>query len=302
MSLLETSSQSGVLSYLYFWRYLFLSMRPKQWIKNAFIFAPILFSGNLLNIQLLIRTTEVFVIFCFLSGGTYLINDFVDREKDQYHPRKKYRPIAAGLLSPVLAVTAASVILASSIFLAFVLSWKIGFISLAYMIQTIIYSFYLKQMVLVDVFVIALGFVLRTAAGAAAIMVPISVWLLIAISLLSLFIALCKRRHEIVILDNATAHRGILSEYSLVLLDQLIATVTSATVVVYAIYTFVGAASPQLIYTVPLVLFGICRYLYLTYRQQDSGEPESLIVKDKPLAVTILLWSVICIAILYSPW
>ncbi|MGI6284766.1 decaprenyl-phosphate phosphoribosyltransferase [Neomoorella humiferrea] len=299
MNLLETSGGAQAIMSRYFWRYLFWSLRPKQWTKNAFVFAAILFSRHLLDIPLLVRTIQVFVIFCLLSGGTYIINDLVDRERDRYHPRKKHRPIAAGLLAPLPAAAAAAITLAGSLAWAFALSWQVGLVSLAYALQTVAYSFYFKNMVLVDVFVVALGFVLRVAAGAAAVMVPVSAWLFITVILLALFLALCKRRHELLLLDNATDHRGILAEYSMGLLDQLIATVTSATVVVYAIYTFIGAARPQLMYTVPLVLFGICRYLYLTYHRQDGGEPESLVLKDKPLAATVLLWVAGCFAILY---
>ncbi|MDN5344291.1 MAG: hypothetical protein PWQ18_402 [Clostridia bacterium] len=299
MSLLETTGRAGTIASRYFWRYLFLSLRPKQWTKNAFVFAAILFSRHLLDVPLLVRTVQVYIIFCLLSGGTYLINDLVDRERDRCHPRKKHRPIAAGLLAPLPAATAAAIILAGSLALAFALSWQVGLISLIYALQTLAYSFFLKEMVIVDVFVVALGFVLRVAAGAAAIRVPLSAWLFITVILLALFLALCKRRHELVLLDDAAAHRGILAAYSLGLLDQLIATVTSATVVFYAIYTFIGAARPQLMYTVPLVLFGICRYLYLTYRCQGGGEPESLVLKDKPLAATILLWAASCFVVLY---
>ncbi|AOQ24962.1 decaprenyl-phosphate phosphoribosyltransferase [Neomoorella thermoacetica] len=299
MSLLESSGRAGTVTSRFFWRYLFLSLRPKQWTKNAFVFAAILFSRHLLELHPLVRTIQVFIIFCLLSGSTYLVNDLVDRERDRLHPRKKYRPIAAGLLPPLPAAVAAGITLAGSLSWAFALSWQVGLVSLAYALQTVAYSFYLKDMVIIDVFVVALGFVLRVVAGAAAIMVPVSAWLLIAVILLALFLALCKRRHELVSLDNATAHRGILSEYSVNLLDQMIATVTSATVVVYAIYTFIGAPRPYLMYTVPLVLFGICRYLYLTYRCQGGGEPESLVLKDKPLAATILLWAASCFVILY---
>ncbi|WP_258358471.1 decaprenyl-phosphate phosphoribosyltransferase [Moorella sulfitireducens (nom. illeg.)] len=299
MSLLETSCRAQAIMSRYFWRYLFLSLRPKQWTKNAFVFAAILFSRHLLDVPLLVRTIQVFVIYCLLSGGTYIVNDLVDRERDRHHPRKKHRPIAAGLLAPLPAAAAAGIILFGSLAWAFYLSWQVGLVSLAYTLQTLAYSFYLKQKVLIDVFIVALGFVLRVAAGAAAIMVPVSAWLFITVILLALFLSLCKRRHELLLLDNATDHRGILAEYSMGLLDQLIATVTSATVVVYAIYTFIGAARPQLMYTVPLVLFGICRYLYLTYRRQDGGEPESLVLKDKPLAATVLLWVAGCFAILY---
>lgn len=299
MSLMETSGHAAALTSRYFWHFLFLSLRPKQWTKNAFVFAAILFSGKLLDISLLVRTAQVFIVFCLLSSGNYLINDLADRERDSCHPRKKHRPIASGQLAPLAAAAAAAVILAGSFAWAFALGWQIGLITLAYTFQTLAYTFYLKHMVIIDVFTVALGFVLRVAAGAAAIMVPVSAWLLIAVILLSLFLAFCKRRHELVILDNAASHRGILAQYSVGLLDQLITTVASATIVVYAFYTFQGASTPNLMYSVPLALFGICRYMYLIYRHQGGGEPESLILKDKPLATTILLWSLSCFVLLY---
>jgi len=300
MSLIETSGQSGTLVSRYFWHYFIISLRPKQWTKNAFVFAAVIFSGHLTNVSLLLRVFQVLLIFCLLSGSNYLINDLVDRERDLAHPRKSKRPIAAGLLAPLPAALLAAVILAGSLGWAFILSWQVGLISLAYTLQTTAYTFYLKHMVIIDVFTVALGFVLRVAAGAAAIMVPVSSWLLITVILLSLFLALCKRRNELFLLDeDAAVHRYILGQYNLGLLDQLIATVASATIVVYAAYTFLGTNTPNLMYSVPLVLFGICRYMYLIYRHQEGDEPESLIFKDKPLAATILLWSFNCIAFMY---
>lgn len=299
MSLMETSGHAAAFNSRYFWRFLILSLRPKQWIKNAFVFAAIFFSENLLDMALLVRTTQVFIIFCLLAGGNYLVNDLVDRQRDRCHPRKKHRPIASGKLAPPAAATAAAVILCGSLCWAFTLGWQVGLISLLYTFQTVAYSYYLKHMVIIDAFTIALGFVLRVAAGAAAIMVPLSAWLLIVVILLSLFLAFCKRRHELLILDEAANHRGILSQYSVGLLDHLITTVASATIVVYAFYTFQGTAAPHLMFSVPLVLFGICRYMYLIYRCQGGGEPESLIIKDKPLAITILLWSLSCFVLLY---
>ncbi|NLW07289.1 MAG: decaprenyl-phosphate phosphoribosyltransferase [Clostridia bacterium] len=299
MSLMETSGQAASFYSRYFWRFLILSLRPKQWTKNAFVFAPILFSGNLLDIALLLRTTQVFIIFCLLAGANYVINDLADRQRDRYHPRKKHRPIASGKLAPLAAAAAAVIILSGSLCWSFALGWQVGLITLVYTLQTAAYTFFLKHMVIIDAFTVALGFVLRVAAGAAAIMAPVSAWLLIAVILLSLFLAFCKRRHELLILDEAASHRAILAQYSVGLLDQLITTVASATIVVYAIYTFQGTAAPYLMFSVPLVLFGICRYMYLIYCRQDGGEPESLILKDKPLAATILFWSLSCFILLY---
>ncbi|GFN22312.1 decaprenyl-phosphate phosphoribosyltransferase [Thermanaeromonas sp. C210] len=281
------------------WYYLFLSLRPKQWTKNTFIFAALLFSRQLLEVPLLLRTLQAFAIFCSLSGAVYLLNDIADRERDRLHPRKCLRPLAAGLISPWQAGTAAAFLLVVSLTWAFWLGWQVGVISLAYAALVIVYSFYFKNVVIVDVFVVAFGFVLRVLAGAASIQTRVSAWLLVSITLLALFLAFGKRRHELASLESASEHRGILAYYTLPLLDQLIATVTSSTVVVYALYTSLGTENHSLMLTIPLVLFGICRYLYLLYSHQGGGEPETLILQDKPLAATILLWVVSCFFLLY---
>ncbi|MGB9661882.1 MAG: decaprenyl-phosphate phosphoribosyltransferase [Moorellaceae bacterium] len=279
--------------------YLFISLRPKQWTKNAFIFAALLFSRHLLEIPLLWRTLQTFAIFCILSGAVYLLNDLADRERDRLHPRKRSRPVAAGLLSPWQAGIAAMSLLTVSLIWSFWLGWQVGIISLVYAAQVMVYSFYLKHLVIIDVFVVAFGFVLRVLAGAASIQVPVSAWLLVSVTLLALFLALCKRRQELISWEKASEHRGILAEYSVPLLDQLITTVTSCTVVVYALYTSLGADNQYLMLTIPLVLFGLCRYLYLLHRHQGGEEPETLILQDKPLAITILLWAASCFWILY---
>lgn len=281
------------------WYYIFLSMRPKQWMKNAFIFAAILFSRHLLEVPLVLRTLQTFTIFCSLSGAVYLLNDIADRERDRLHPRKRFRPVAAGLISPWQAGIAAIFLLIIALSWSFWLGWQVGIISLVYAAQVIVYSFYLKHLVIIDVFVVAFGFVLRVLAGAAVIQVPVSAWLLVSVTLLALFLALCKRRQELTSLEKASEHRGILAEYSVPLLDQLITTVTSSTVVVYALYTSLGTENQYLMLTIPLVLFGLCRYLYLLHRHQGGGEPETLILQDKPLAATVLLWIVSCFLILY---
>lgn len=281
------------------WYYLFLSLRPKQWSKNAFIFAAILFSGRLLEIPLLLRGLQAFAVFCTLSGAVYLLNDLADREKDRLHPRKGLRPLAAGLISPRQAGTAAAFLLAVGLAWAFRLGWQVGIISLAYAALVVVYSFYFKNVVIVDVFVVASGFVLRVLAGAAAIQTRVSAWLLVSVTLLALFLALGKRRHELASLERPGEHRGILADYTLPLLDQLIATVTSSTVVVYALYTSLGTENHSLMLTIPLVLFGICRYLYLLYCRQSGGEPETLVLQDKPLAATVLLWITSCFFLLY---
>ncbi|SMB99514.1 4-hydroxybenzoate polyprenyltransferase [Thermanaeromonas toyohensis ToBE] len=279
--------------------YLFLSLRPKQWIKNTFIFAPLIFSRHLLEASLALRTLQTFVLFCLVSGAIYLLNDIADRERDRLHPRKRLRPVAAGLVSPWQAGVFALLLLILGLIWAFRLGWQVGSYTLAYAGQAMLYSLYLKHLVIIDVFLVALGFVLRVLTGASAIQVNVSAWLLASVTLLALFLALCKRRQELGCLEQAVKHRASLAEYSLPLLDQLITIVTSSTVVIYALYTSLGSENQYLMLTIPLVLFGLCRYLYLLHHHQGGGEPETLIFQDKPLGATIVLWVVACLFILY---
>lgn len=290
---LDTPSSLGLIVNL------FRAMRPKQWVKNGFVFPALIFSHQLTNLAMVGLTLQVFVLFCLLSGSVYLINDIVDREKDRLHPKKCRRPIAAGLLPVRHAAIAAVLIATGSIAWAFNIGLAAGVISLLYFVQTLLYSFYLKRIVLVDVFVLALGFVLRVMVGGAAIHVTLSPWLLITTILLALFLALAKRRHEVTLLENPAAHRGILAEYPVELLDQLITMVTACTVVVYSLYTFLSFPNGNLIYTVPFVLFGVFRYLYLIHRRQGGGEPEAMVVRDLPLLIDVLLWLVTTLVILY---
>lgn len=275
------------------------SLRPKQWIKNLFVVPALVFSHNLLHADKLLTTLQVFIAFCLLSSTVYLVNDVVDRERDRQHPRKRNRPIAAGLVSPALALGTAVVLAVVSLGWSFWLRPAVGLVAAVYLTQNALYSFGLKHVVLVDVFVVALGFVLRVMAGGFAIQTPISPWLLTTTILLALFLGLAKRRHEVTSLANPQSHRGILAEYPVALLDQLIGIVTACTVVVYAVYTFLISPGGALVYTVPFVLFGTFRYLYLIHRREGGGEPETLVLRDLPLLIDMLLWACVTFYIVY---
>lgn len=275
------------------------AMRPRQWLKNGFLFAPLLFSGNLFRPEQFRAALAGLVLFSLISSSVYLINDILDAERDRQHPRKRLRPIAAGLISPVQAGAAAAVLALGALLWALALGPQAVVITGAYFSQSLLYSLWWKHLVLVDVFVIALGFVLRVLMGGAVIHVPISPWLLVTTILLALLLALCKRRSEVVLLADPGAHRGILAEYPLALVDQLIAIVATGTVVVYALYSFLVREDGRLIYTFPLVLFGLFRYLYLVYRHQAGGEPEALLARDWPLAAAFLLWGLLTVLLIY---
>ena len=247
-------------------------------------------------------------MFCALSGVVYLINDIMDREVDRRHPVKATRPIAAGELSPRVAAAAAAVIGAGALAVAFVLHAGFGWVSVAYMALQIAYSGPLKHIVIVDVLTIAVGFVMRAVAGAVVIGVPIGHWLLVVTFLLALFLALSKRRHELVLLaDGAAEHRKILGEYSPYLLDQMIGVVTASTLIAY---TF-SCISPEIVekfgtdrlgLTVPFVLYGIFRYLYLVHRREGGGSPSAMLLNDRPLLACVATWALAVMIILYRPF
>ena len=281
------------------------SLRPSQWTKNLFLFAALVFSKGVWIGESLLRTIWAFGVFCLLSGALYLVNDVADIKEDRRHPKKSRRPIAAGRVSPVTAIVCALVLGAAALSAAFILRPSFGLVAVIYTVLMIAYTFVLKHIVIVDVFVIASGFVLRVVAGGVAIAVPLSSWLIICTSLLSLFIAFGKRRHEIVFLDtDAPLHRPILNEYSAYLLDQMISVVSASTVIAYCLYTVSDETirkfgTANLIYTTPFVLYGVFRYLYLVHQKGQGGSPEEMIVRDKPLAAAIALWIVTVIIILY---
>jgi 4-hydroxybenzoate polyprenyltransferase len=281
------------------------TMRPKQWTKNLVLFAALVFSQNLFNLQMLGTVILGFAIFCLLSGSVYILNDLVDLKQDQNHPSKSKRPLASGRLKSPTAAVGGGVLVATSLLMAFAVNVPFGVISVIYLVLQIGYSTFFKHIVIVDVFCVAAGFVLRAAAGAEVIAVPISSWLLICTILLALFLALSKRRHELLLLDeDAVHHRKILFEYSPGLLEQMNSVVTSSTVVAYALYTL----SPETVrkfghddlkYTVPFVLYGIFRYLYLIHQRNEGGSPEKVLLTDIPLIINILLYGLTVGIILY---
>jgi len=280
------------------------TMRPRQWTKNLFVFAALVFSRRFLEPGDTLRVLGSFIIFCVLSGAVYIINDIVDREKDRRHELKRTRPIASGRLSCGTAALFAAVLAAAAFVAAFSLGRSFGVVAACYFALMIVYSFFLKHVVIVDVLVIASGFVLRAAAGGCVIHVVISPWLLICTILIALFMVLSKRRHELVLLeDNAAKHRRTLLEYSPYLLDQMIAVVTSSTVMAYALYTMwprtIEEVSPYLYLTIPFVLYGIFRYLYLVHQKEKGGSPERLLLSDMPLMVDIILW-IIAVGVILS--
>lgn len=251
----------------------------------------IVFSGNLLNISMLAKVTVGFLVFCLISGAVYLINDIVDIDKDRNHPRKKNRPLAAGMITVRGAATVAVLVSAAALYSAFALSSALGIITTAYFALMILYSFYLKNIIILDVFTIATGFVLRVVAGTEVIDIYLSPWAVMCTFFLALFLALGKRRSEKIVLGgNANSHRVSLDSYPLPLLDQMISIVTTSTIVSYFLYTFKYGQSLSSFLSVPFVLFGLFRYLYLVYADNSGGSPEEIVIKDRPLQISLALW------------
>ena len=289
-------------------RALFISLRPHQWTKNLLVFAGLLFGQRLLDADAFTRSVVAFAVFCALSSAVYLFNDLADREADRQHPLKRARPIASGALAVHTAMACAALLTVASLGVsAWYLGAGFGMVATGYLVLQALYSTWLKGVVIIDVLTIAAGFVLRAAAGAVAIDVPISHWLLVVTVLLALFLALSKRRHEIVLLaDGAISHRAILGEYNPYLLDQMISVVTSSTLVAYAFYTISPETEQRfhtglLGLTLPFPLYGIFRYLYLVHRKDLGGNPSDLLLTDRPLLVCVALWAAAVIAIIYGP-
>jgi len=286
---------------------LILSLRPSQWTKNLFLFAGLIFGQRLLDRSAVVTSIAAFAVFCALSGVVYLINDVADRKADRQHPLKRNRPIASGEVSVGLALGTAAILAVLSLGFAFWLRFEFGIVAAAYVGLLSIYSGPLKHIVILDVLTIAIGFALRAAAGAVVLNIAIGHWLLIVTVLGALFLALSKRRHELVLLaDGATSHRRILEEYSPYLLDQMISVVTASTLVAYAIYT----VSPDIIQkfgtdklglTLPFPLYGIFRYLYLVHQKDGGGSPSDMLLNDRPLLACVALWGVAVVLIIYGP-
>jgi 4-hydroxybenzoate polyprenyltransferase len=279
------------------------TMRPKQWPKNVFIFTALVFVEQLFTPLPLLKTIAAFILFCLLSSTVYLINDVADIEKDRQHPTKRLRPLPSGQLKPSVAIAAGVLIPLVTLPLSFLLNLYFGCIALVYLLTMIVYSFIIKNILILDVLTVAAGYVLRAVAGAVVISVPISPWLYVCTTLVALFIGFSRRRHELVLLgENATGHRASLNEYSLPLLDQMIAVVTSATVIAYSLYTFSAPNLPPnhaMMLTIPFVLYGLFRYLYLIHVENKGGTPEEIFLSDLPMMIALGLWALAVIAVLY---
>ena len=299
----EGSGTPGLVPHL---RYVFRSLRPRQWTKNLIVFMALLFSiGQVWDAgdpsswgPLLGWSALTFVLFCLISSADYLVNDVADRESDKLHPRKRHRPIAAGQLSPraalLWAAALALVALGGGFALTVPLTWHVGAVLAGYAVLMVSYTFVLKHMVLMDMMAISAGFVLRAMAGAFAIDVPISPWLYMVTALGALFLAIHKRRAELTLLEaGAASHRPILEEYSAGLLDQMASLVTASTLMTYGLYTFTAENLPEnnaMMLTIPFVLYGLLRYLYPVHQRHEGGSPEEILLRDWPLIIDILLW------------
>jgi 4-hydroxybenzoate polyprenyltransferase len=287
---------------------LLTSLRPGQWIKNLLVFAGLLFGRRLFDARAVADAVAAFVVFCALSGVVYLVNDILDREGDRLHPLKARRPIASGALPVQTAALAALAIGAPALGAAAAIGGRFAAVAVAYVTLQVLYSGPLKRLVIIDVLTIAIGFVLRAVAGAVAVDVEISHWLLVCTILLALFIALAKRRHEIVMLaGEAPSHRPILGEYNPYLLDQMIAVVMASTLIAYVVYTVSPETqekfgTPWLGLTIPFPLYGILRYLYLVHRREGGGSPADLLLADRPLLVCVALWALAVALIIYRPF
>ena len=285
---------------------LLISLRPGQWTKNLLVFAALVFAEKLFDVRAVAASVAAFMIFCALSGVVYLINDIADRHTDREHPLKRRRPIAAGTLPVPIAATAAAALCAAAVAAAFALNWKLGLVAAGYVALQGLYSGPLKHIVIIDVLALSIGFVLRAAAGAVAIDVVISHWLFVCTILLAMFVALAKRRHELVLLaDSAASHRPILGEYSPYLLDQMIGVVTASTLIAYVFYTISPETTEKfgtdlLGLTIPFPLYGIFRYLYLVHRREGGGSPAELLINDRPLLTCVMLWVAAVVLIIYA--
>jgi 4-hydroxybenzoate polyprenyltransferase len=289
---------------------LLIALRPKQWLKNGLVFLALVFSieeswqpRDLSSwLPLLASTVLAFLAFTAIASAEYLVNDLRDIDSDRLHPRKRRRPIAAGTLGVRTAWLAAVVLFVAGALLGAALGRNFFAVLLLYALQSLAYSYWLKHIVIMDVLVNAIGFVLRAIGGALAIDVPISPWLYSVTLLGALFVAIYKRRNELQLLDTgATDHRPILAEYTTGLLDQMASVVTAATVIAYSLYTFTAPNLPEnhaMMATVPFVLYGIFRYMYLVHRREEGGSPEEVILRDRPLLVDLALWLVTSATIL----
>lgn len=277
-------------------------MRPRQWTKNLAVFAAVVFSGNLFDPRLLALTGIAFVSFCLVSSSLYALNDVLDAERDRQHPVKRDRPVASQRMTPRAALVISGGLALAGGLLAITLGLPFLVAVGAYALLHILYSFVLKNVLIVDMLVIAAGFVLRAVGGAVAISVPVSPWLILCTGLLALFLAAAKRRHEIVLLrELSSGHRPVLAEYSAELLDSFMVTLSAATISSYALYTFFEGRAPHymMMLTIPFVIYGVLRYQFLVLSKEGGGRPEEVLLGDGPILTDIVLWMLSAIAVLY---
>ncbi|CAN5388892.1 decaprenyl-phosphate phosphoribosyltransferase [soil metagenome] len=276
-------------------------LRPRQWTKNLIAFAPILFSGRMLDVDALLHTSMCVVALCLISGSVYVFNDIIDIEADRKHPTKCKRPLAANLVSERTAVFVACFALTISFLIAYVTRPALTLVLLGYLLLQAAYILRLKHRIILDVFCIATGFVLRALAGGAAAHVPLSAWFLLCTSLGALFLALEKRRQEIRSLgEQASGHRKVLGKYSIELLDRMEAAIVPSLITAYAFYSFQSQYGQWMMVTLPMVLYGILRYQVLSVRENNTGSPEEVLLKDRPIQYTIVLWLLACVSVVYG--
>lgn len=292
------------------WHGLLIELRPRQWTKNLVLFAGLVFSKSAADPALSLRSVLGFICFCLASGAVYIVNDLTDKEKDKLHPVKRNRPIASGRLSPGAAVGWALFLVAVTTVLAFYLGTSFFAVFVIFLALNFSYSFKLKQIMALDVLSIAVGFVLRAIAGVEVLVgaepgIELSPWLLVCTLFLALFLSLGKRRAELAELDqDAERHRESLANYSMVLLNQMIAMVSAATVIAYSIYTISPGTvqkfhTEKLVYTIPFVVYGLWRYLYLIFERRSGGNPSEVLLTDAPLLINVLAWVLVSAGILY---
>ncbi len=274
-------------------------LRPHQWVKNGLVFAALLFSGRLVQAASTELAILTFVGFCLASSAAYSLNDALDAAQDRKHPKKRLRPVASGLITPAQAKVTAGLLAAGAISVGFVVALTVGLLILLYLCLAVTYSLALKRFVLIDIMVVAAGYVLRAVAGGVAIEVEISLWFLVCVPLLSLFLAAAKRRQELMALAEPVVYRGVLTEYSTQLLDQLLAALSAAIIMAYFLYSKESTKPHLFILTSPLVIYGIFRYLYLVYKHPEASSPDESLLSDLPLLITAGLWVVAVSLIIY---
>jgi len=280
------------------------SMRPLKWARNAFVLTALIFDKKVFNGPAVLRVSAAFALFCLVASGVYIVNDILDIERDRQHPTKRNRPLASGRLPIPLAAVAAVLCLGFSIGLGWLVSWELGAILLTYVAVNVAYSLWLKHIVVVDTFAIASGYVLRVAAGAAAVRVErFSPWLYVFTLFFAMLVSLAKRRQELALLaENAGAHRVSLNDYNMAFFDQTISLMAGGAIVVYSLYTFFAPNLPAnhaMMLTIPLAMFAFLRYLYLVYSCGEGGSPDELFWTDRPMLLAVALWGGLAAAVLY---